>query len=39
MQTYNRNMGGGKTVTFKQVDVPIPIHGGHWGGLRPAFKA
>jgi methyl-accepting chemotaxis protein len=39
MQTYDRNMGGGKTVTLKEVDVPIRIHGRHWGGLRLAFKA
>ncbi len=39
MQTYDRNMGGGKTVTLKEIDVPIRIHGRHWGGLRLAFKA
>ena len=39
MQTYDRNMGGGKTVTLKEIDVPIRIHGRHWGGLRLAFTA
>lgn len=39
MQTYERDMGAGVTVTLKEVDVPIWVHGRHWGGLRLAFKS
>jgi methyl-accepting chemotaxis protein len=39
MQTYDRNMGGGVTVTLKEIDVPIRVRDRHWGGLRLAFKA
>lgn len=39
LQTYDRDMGGGNVVTLKEVDVPIKVHGRHWGGLRLAFRA
>ena len=39
LQTYDRDMGGGTSVTLKDVDVPIRIGGRHWGGLRLAFEA
>ncbi|WP_041794666.1 methyl-accepting chemotaxis protein [Pararhodospirillum photometricum] len=37
-QTYDRNMGGGKVVFLKEVDVPITLQGEHWGGLRLAYR-
>ncbi|MCC8968619.1 methyl-accepting chemotaxis protein, partial [Bradyrhizobium sp. Pear76] len=39
MQTCDRNMGGGKVVTLREVDVPIVVVGRHWGAFRLAFKA
>jgi methyl-accepting chemotaxis protein len=38
VQTYMRDMGGGKSVLLKEFDAPIPVHGKHWGGLRLAIK-
>ncbi|GLH81902.1 hypothetical protein SSBR45G_68110 [Bradyrhizobium sp. SSBR45G] len=37
-QRYERDMGGGVTVTVKEIDVPIRIKDRHWGGLRLAFR-
>jgi len=39
LQTYDRDMGGGKVITLKEVDAPIRVNGKHWGGLRLAFEA
>lgn len=39
LQTYDRDMGAGRVVTLKEVDVPIHINGKHWGGLRLAYQA
>jgi methyl-accepting chemotaxis protein len=39
VQAYNRDMGGGRTITMKEVDVPIRLNGRHWGALRFAFSA
>ena len=38
MQTYRRDMGGGKSVLMKDVSAPIVVQGKHWGGLRIGFK-
>lgn len=38
VQTYSRDMGGGKTVMLKEFDSPISIRGRHWGSLRLAIK-
>jgi methyl-accepting chemotaxis protein len=38
MQTYRRDMGGGKSVLMKDVSAPILVQGKHWGGLRIGFK-
>jgi methyl-accepting chemotaxis protein len=38
IQSYARDMGNGKTVMMREIDVPIRIHGRHWGGFRTAYK-
>ena len=38
LQTYRRDMGGGKFVLLKEASAPILVGGRHWGGLRLAFK-
>ncbi|MDX2102188.1 MAG: methyl-accepting chemotaxis protein [Alphaproteobacteria bacterium] len=37
IQTYRRDMGGGKFVMMKDLAVPIVIQGRHWGGLRLGY--
>lgn len=37
LQTYRRDMGGGKFVLLKEASAPIVVNGRHWGGLRLAF--
>jgi len=37
LQTYRRDMGGGKFVVMKEASAPIIVNGKHWGGLRLAF--
>ena len=37
VQSYLRDLGGGKIITMKEVDVPIVIQGRHWGGFRTAY--
>lgn len=37
MQTYRRDMGGGRYVAMKDVSAPIYVQGRHWGGLRMGF--
>ena len=34
VQTYRRDMGGGKFLLMKDVSAPILVHGRHWGALR-----
>ncbi|HJV81494.1 methyl-accepting chemotaxis protein [Noviherbaspirillum sp.] len=34
LQTYRRDMGGGKHVVMKDLSVPIVVDGKHWGALR-----
>ncbi len=38
VQTYRRDMGGGRFVVLKEVAAPITVGGRHWGGLRLAYK-
>ena len=38
LQTYRRDMGGGKFVMLKEAAAPITVNGKHWGGLRLAFN-
>ncbi|MEY4563634.1 MAG: hypothetical protein RLZZ618_2911 [Pseudomonadota bacterium] len=38
LQTYRRDMGGGKFVLLKEAAAPIMVNGKHWGGLRLAFN-
>lgn len=38
LQTYRRDMGGGKFVMMKDVSAPIIIDGQHWGAVRLAYK-
>ena len=38
IQSYARDMGNGKTVMMREIDIPIRVKGRHWGGLRTAYK-
>ena len=38
LQTYRRDMGGGRFVLLKEASAPIMVNGRHWGGLRLAFN-
>lgn len=38
LQTYRRDMGGGKFVLMKDVSAPIIVRGKHWGGFRMGFR-
>ncbi|HEY1129566.1 MAG TPA: methyl-accepting chemotaxis protein [Roseateles sp.] len=38
LQTYRRDMGGGRFVVLKEATAPIIVAGRHWGGLRLAFN-
>lgn len=38
LQTYRRDMGGGRFVLLKEAAAPITIAGRHWGGLRLAYE-
>ncbi len=38
LQTYRRDMGGGKYIMMKDVSAPIYVRGRHWGGLRMGYK-
>lgn len=38
LQTYRRDMGGGKFVMMKNVSAPITVNGRHWGGVRIAYQ-
>jgi len=33
IQSYARDMGNGKTVMMREIDVPIRVNGRHWGGF------
>jgi methyl-accepting chemotaxis protein len=38
VQTYARDMGGGKFVVLKEIDAPIKAGERHWGAVRLALK-
>ena len=38
IQSYARDMGNGKTVMMREIDVPIRVNGRHWRGFRTAYK-
>jgi len=38
LQTYRRDMGGGKFIVMKEVAAPIVVNGRQWGGLRLAYR-
>ena len=38
IQSYARDMGNGKTVMMREIDVPVRVDGRHWGGFRTAYK-
>lgn len=38
LQTYRRDMGGGKFVLMKELDAPIFVNDRRWGSLRLAYK-
>ena len=38
LQTYRRDMGGGRFVVMKEAAAPITVGGRHWGGIRLAFQ-
>ena len=38
VQSYLRDLGGGKIIPMKEVDVPIIVKERHWGGFRTAYQ-
>lgn len=38
LQTYRRDMGGGKFAIMKELSAPIMVHERRWGTLRLAYK-
>ncbi|OAN53204.1 chemotaxis protein [Paramagnetospirillum marisnigri] len=38
LQTYRRDMGGGKFVMMKDVSAPITVQGRHWGSVRLGYR-
>jgi methyl-accepting chemotaxis protein len=38
IQSYARDMGNGKTIMMREIDVPIRVQDRHWGGFRTAYK-
>ena len=38
IQSYARDMGNGKTIMMREIDVPIRVKGRHWGGFRTSYK-
>ncbi len=38
VQSYLRDLGGGKIIPMKEVDVPIVLQGRHWGAFRTAYR-
>jgi methyl-accepting chemotaxis protein len=38
LQTYRRDMGGGKFVLMKDLSSPIRVRGRHWGAFRMGFR-
>lgn len=38
LQSYRRDMGGGKFALMKDMSVPITVAGRHWGGFRVGYQ-
>jgi methyl-accepting chemotaxis protein len=38
VQSYARDMGNGKAIMMREIDVPIRVKGRHWGAFRTAYK-
>lgn len=38
LQTYRRDMGGGRFVLMKEASAPIVVDGRHWGAVRLAYQ-
>ena len=38
LQTYRRDMGGGRFVLMKDLSAPIWVHGRHWGAFRIGYR-
>jgi methyl-accepting chemotaxis protein len=38
LQTYRRDMGGGRFIMMKDVSAPITVQGRHWGGIRLGYR-
>ncbi len=38
LQTYRRDMGGGKFIVMKDMSASIHVQGKHWGGVRIGYK-
>lgn len=38
VQSYKRDMGGGRTVLIREFDSPVEIGGRHWGALRSGYR-
>ena len=38
LQSYRRDMGGGRFAPMKDVSAPIFVQGRHWGGLRIGYR-
>jgi methyl-accepting chemotaxis protein len=38
LQTYRRDMGGGRFVLMKDLSAPIHVRGRHWGGFRMGYQ-
>src|SRR5262249_21169774 len=38
LQTYRRDMGGGRFVLMKDLSAPIYVQGRHWGGFRMGYQ-
>ncbi len=38
LQTYRRDLGGGRFVLMKDLSMPLMVKGRHWGGLRLGYR-
>ena len=38
VQSYLRDLGGGKIIPMKEIDAPIIVKNRHWGGFRTAYQ-
>jgi len=38
IQSYARDIGNGKTIMMREIDVPVRVNGRLWGSFRTAYK-